>query len=89
MSLPVRLLELLFVPHCPACDQRAEPPLCPACADTLVELGRACPRCAEPQAGPGPAVVCALVAIAIRRNTIGYVALCFGALGVVGLVLGA
>ncbi len=37
----------------------------------------------------GPAVVCALVAIAIRRNTIGYVALCFGALGVVGLVLGA
>lgn len=59
MNLSVRLLELLFVPHCPACDQRAEPPLCPACADTLVELGRACPRCAEPQAGPGPAVVCA------------------------------
>jgi len=37
----------------------------------------------------GPAVVCALVAIAIRRNTIGYVALFFGALGVAGLVLGA
>jgi hypothetical protein len=37
----------------------------------------------------GPAVFCALVAIAIRRNALGYTALVFGALGIVGLVLGA
>ncbi len=36
-----------------------------------------------------PAVVCALLAIAIRRNALGVVALVFGALAVVGLVLGA
>ena len=36
-----------------------------------------------------PAVVCALLAIAIRRNTLGVVALLFGGLGVVGFMLGA
>ncbi len=36
-----------------------------------------------------PAVVCALIAIAIRRNRLGFTALVFGILGVVGLVLGA
>lgn len=36
-----------------------------------------------------PAVVCALIAIAIRRNRLGFTALLFGILGVVGLVLGA
>ena len=36
-----------------------------------------------------PAVVCALLAIIIRRNALGVVALGFGALAVVGLVLGA
>lgn len=48
------LANLVFVPHCPACDRRVEPgvPLCEACASTLVPLGSACPRCAEPQDGP-------------------------------------
>jgi len=53
-------LSLLFVPHCPACDERvpAPAPLCGACAISLDELGPACPRCAEPQAAPPP-VTCA------------------------------
>lgn len=57
MSLVTRLVEALFVPHCPACDGPSAPPLCPPCAGTLVELGAACPRCAEPRSGPadGPA----------------------------------
>lgn len=37
----------------------------------------------------GPAVLCGLVAIAIRRNKLGLVALLFAALGGVGFVLGA
>jgi 2-keto-3-deoxy-galactonokinase len=36
-----------------------------------------------------PAVVCALLAIAMRRNVLGFVALVFGAIAVVGFVLGA
>ena len=36
-----------------------------------------------------PAVVCALLAIGIRRNALGFAALLFGALGAVGFVLGA
>lgn len=36
-----------------------------------------------------PAVVCGLIAIAIRRNRLGFTALLFAVLGVVGLVLGA
>jgi ComF family protein len=52
--------SLLFVPHCPACDERvaAPTPLCAPCAISLDELGPACPRCAEPQAAPPP-VTCA------------------------------
>jgi ComF family protein len=48
------LLDLLFVPHCAACDVRVDPgtPLCSVCAQSLYELGAACPRCAEPLEGP-------------------------------------
>jgi ComF family protein len=48
------LADLIFVPHCPACDRRVAPgtPLCGPCATTLVELGPACPRCAEPHDRP-------------------------------------
>ena len=48
------LLELLFVPHCAACDVRVDAgaPLCASCALSLYALGAACPRCAEPLAGP-------------------------------------
>ena len=57
MSLSTALLEALFVPHCPACDQRGSPPLCDDCSTTLVELGPACPRCAEPYPIAAPAIV--------------------------------
>jgi ComF family protein len=48
------ILDLLFVPHCAACDVRVDPgtPLCAVCALSLYELGAACPRCAEPLEGP-------------------------------------
>ncbi len=54
------LTELLFVPHCPACDQRmgTGQALCPTCSISLYELDAACPRCAEPMTGPLP-VTCA------------------------------
>jgi ComF family protein len=60
MTLFDRVLEVLYVPHCPACDDRVPTghPLCLPCAASLVELGPACPRCAEPFAAP-PAVECA------------------------------
>ncbi len=41
------MLEWLFRPQCAACGA-ASAPLCNACAATLLELGPACPRCAEP-----------------------------------------
>jgi ComF family protein len=53
-------LSVLFVPRCAACDRRVAPgeALCAPCAISLEALGVACPRCAEPCAGPVP-VVCA------------------------------
>jgi ComF family protein len=53
MRLAAALIDLLYVPHCAACDKPVAPgaPLCPPCAGTLEELGAACPRCAEPLAG--------------------------------------
>jgi ComF family protein len=59
MSLLRRALEVVYVPHCAACDVRVErdQPLCLPCSGTLTELGPACPRCAEPLAAP-PAVEC-------------------------------
>lgn len=55
--------DLLFVPHCPACDTAApgvgsRRGLCSVCSESLYELGAACPRCAEPIAGP-VAISCA------------------------------
>lgn len=54
------ILELLFVPHCAACDVRvaSDTPLCDSCAISLYETGPACPRCANPTSGPA-AVLCA------------------------------
>ena len=43
------LLDWLFRPQCAAC-QGPGAPLCVACRESLVELGPACPRCAEPTA---------------------------------------
>lgn len=59
MGLLDAVVELLFVPHCPACDARVQSgqPLCETCSVSLYELGTACPRCAEPLTSP-VAVVC-------------------------------
>ena len=58
------IVDLLFVPHCAACDVRVAPgvALCATCALSLYELGAACPRCAEPLphagGGAGPCERC-------------------------------
>lgn len=44
------MLNWLFRPRCAACGTAAEC-LCESCASTLLELGPACPRCAEPTSG--------------------------------------
>jgi len=41
------MIEWLFRPQCAACGALADT-LCSACRASLVELGPACPRCAEP-----------------------------------------
>lgn len=46
------VLDQVFVPHCPACDAPHSVGLCAPCAESLYELGPACPRCAEPMSGP-------------------------------------
>lgn len=48
------LLDLLFVPHCVACDRRlhARVPFCDSCALSLYEVGPSCPRCGQPTDGP-------------------------------------
>lgn len=58
--MPRGLLDVLFVPHCVACDARltGSGPFCVSCAGSLYELGPACPRCANPASGP-VAVLCA------------------------------
>ena len=44
-----RALEWLFAPRCAGCGGDGTP-LCAGCASSLVELGAACPRCAQPLA---------------------------------------
>jgi len=43
------ILDWLFAPQCVGCGLSAKA-LCPACAGSLLELGPACGRCAEPTA---------------------------------------
>lgn len=50
------LRDWLYRPQCAACAAPADT-LCAACAASLVELGPACPRCAEPSAEPPAAAV--------------------------------
>jgi len=59
MAFWSRVLEVVYVPHCAACDVRVESgkPLCVPCSGSLVELGPSCPRCAEPLAAP-PDIEC-------------------------------
>jgi ComF family protein len=42
------MLHWLFRPQCAACGALSETPLCAACELSLVELGDACERCAQP-----------------------------------------
>jgi len=53
------VMDLVFAPRCAACgeDVPAGRGLCSPCAGTLVVLGPACPRCAEPLAAP-PSLAC-------------------------------
>lgn len=53
-------LSTLYLPRCAACDARvlSGQPLCATCAESLEPLEIACPRCAEPIAGPA-AILCA------------------------------
>lgn len=46
------MLSWLFRPQCAACAAPSAI-LCEACAGTLVDLGPACPRCADPSGGSG------------------------------------
>ena len=46
------MLEWLFRPQCAACAALSDHPLCAACAVSLVELGDACERCAQPGRSP-------------------------------------
>lgn len=48
------MIDWVFRPECAACGAPADV-LCAACRGSLVELGPACPRCAEPS-GQGPEV---------------------------------
>lgn len=53
------LLDWLFTPRCAACGGSIQSaPLCEPCAGSLLELGPACVRCAEPVA-PGAPATCA------------------------------
>lgn len=56
-ALSSLFLSHVFVPHCAACDAPWAEGLCERCAESLYELGAACPRCAEPIEGPA-ALLC-------------------------------
>ncbi len=51
------MLTWIFRPQCAACGTSATT-LCEPCATTLLELGPACPRCAEPTAGGAACARC-------------------------------
>lgn len=52
MPLLQTVIDLIFAPHCSACDARGARGLCAVCAHSLYPIDSACPRCAEPIAGP-------------------------------------
>lgn len=60
------MLDLVFRPQCIACGIPADT-LCEACAATLVELGVACERCAEPIAAGRSCTRCAIAPLPIDR----------------------
>ncbi len=59
------MLEWLFRPQCAACGALSRDPLCDACSLSLVELGAACARCAQP--GRSPCSRCLYEPLAVER----------------------
>ncbi len=59
------MLTWLFRPQCAACGTAAST-LCEACASTLLELGPACPRCAEPTAGGAVCTRCRIAPLPLE-----------------------
>ncbi len=54
MNLWTSVSNIVYPPACAACDQllgEADEGLCTTCQLSVVDLGAACPRCAEPLAG--------------------------------------
>ena len=60
------MLDLVFRPQCAACGVPAES-LCEDCACSLLELGTACERCAEPISRGTLCVRCAIAPLPIDR----------------------
>lgn len=60
------MLDLVFRPQCAACGIAADA-LCEDCASTLLELGAACERCAEPIASGRLCARCAIAPLPIDR----------------------
>lgn len=52
MSLLQTLTDLIYAPLCSACDAPGTRGLCAVCTHSLYPIDSACPRCAEPIAGP-------------------------------------
>lgn len=52
MSFLRTVSDLLYAPRCSACDAPGQRGLCAVCAVSLYPIDAACPRCAEPIAGP-------------------------------------
>jgi ComF family protein len=60
------MLDLVFRPQCAACGVPADT-LCEDCACSLLELGTACERCAEPIGTSGLCVRCTVAPLPIDR----------------------
>jgi ComF family protein len=52
------VFDWLFRPQCAACGELSEVSPCSACAVSLLELGDACPRCAQPTPGANTCARC-------------------------------
>ena len=61
------VIRWLYRPQCAACGARSEQSPCAACAVSLLELGDACPRCAEPTAGSATCRRCARDPLPLER----------------------
>ncbi len=71
MQLITRALELLFTAGCAACDRPCDGGLCEVCSVSLLAVGPACPRCAEP--GDGVCRLCRVAPPPFARMTAPFV----------------